>query len=185
MKEHFGFVLVLGFNGDKEIRGRKRRHRLGLFIKYVIFALFLVVLVIVIYHHCRQRHNYRLRRSINISTLIIDVIITTIIVFCVAVTFIIIIYIKFSQKLIEKRRRQRHRQRQKSMIWLAARGKIIVLHVQLALKYISWRWSAKWPRAIFKFDVLTKTRVHNINSSFITCLYMNTIRLNQLKGRLF
>ena len=24
MKEHFGFVLVLGFNGDKEIRGRKR-----------------------------------------------------------------------------------------------------------------------------------------------------------------
>ena len=77
-------------------------------------------------------------------------------------------------------RRERQRQRHKSMIWLVEWRKIIVLHVRHAFCCNVLTYSAKRPREIFIFEVLTTTRAPS-SKSFTLCLYMKTIPTTQAK----
>ena len=84
-------------------------------------------------------------------------------------------------KEFKKRRRLRLRQRQKPVILLVKRTKMIVLHVRHAFLNKSLPYSSKLQREMTKFQVLTTTWT-NYSESFSLTLYFKSVRTNPVIG---
>ena len=79
--------------------------------------------------------------------------------------------------LIKQRRRLRQRQRQKAVILLVKRIKMIALHVRHAFLNISLPYSSNLLREMTKFKVLT-TKWTNYRESFSLTLYFKSVCAN-------
>ena len=96
-------------------------------------------------------------------------------------TFHVNVMLNFSIKEFKKRRWLRLRQRQKAVILLVKRTKMIVLHVRHAFLNISLPYSSKLQREMTKFKVLTTTWT-NYSESFSLTLYFKSVRTNPVLG---
>ena len=81
----------------------------------------------------------------------------------------------------KKRRRLLQRQRQKAVILLVKRTKMIVRHVRHAFFNNSLPYSSKLLREMTKFKVLTATWT-NYSESFSLTLYFKSVRTNPVIG---
>ena len=88
---------------------------------------------------------------------------------------------KLPSKEFKKRRRLRLRKRQKAVILLVKRTKMLVLHAWLAFLNISLPHSSKLQREMTKFKVSTTTWA-NCSESFSLTLYFKSVRTNPVIG---
>ena len=89
--------------------------------------------------------------------------------------------LKLPNREFKKGRRLRQRQRQKAVILLVKRIKMLVLHVRHAFLNISLPYSSKLLREITKFKVLTTTWT-NYRESFSFTLYFKSVCTNPVLG---